>query len=187
MSPENIIRRRCQRDEHRSLCCSSTAGTPSTQTLDSESARGKQTKAGTTFSDNSQSLFSVWWRISELPPPSGNSESLLLFSFCLSYRSTLSSARTYVVFGARAAWMFSGPDFDLPGGILVNPLLLSLPTLTATLIYYSAAILFSPSTLSSVYFLPFLIPEQLLQSPALCLLFILFINLPVFCPLSFFP
>lgn len=75
--------------------------------------------------------------------------------------------------------MFSGPGFDLLGGKSGNPPSPHPLCHTHLLqLCYSIFSLHFPLCL----FPPFLIPEQLLQSPALCLFFILFINLPVFCP-----
>lgn len=79
--------------------------------------------------DNSRSLFSLRWRISKLPPPSENSESLQLFLLLplVLFRHSsplthmLSLAAAVAVAAAGTAWMFSRPGLDLQGGISVNP------------------------------------------------------------------
>lgn len=157
--PEGIVPRR-----------SSAADPPSTQTLDSQSARGKQTNRQrrrlfpTLGFDDSRSLFSLRWQLSKLPPPSRNSESLPLFSFLTLVLFRRSAPFAHMLHSALALWMFSSPGFELPGGKSANPS----PAIThphpATLIYYSAAVLFSSSTLSLLS--PLFIPPLFFNPPS---------------------
>lgn len=151
------------------------ADPPSTETLDSQSARGKQTNKQrrrlfpTLGFDDSRSLFSLRWQLSKLLPLSRNSESLSLFCFLPLVLFRRSAPFAHMLPSALPLWMFSGPGFELPGGKSANPSpALPLPH-PATLIYYSAAILFSPSTLSplSPLFIPplFLIPQAVTAVP----------------------